>query len=252
MSIKIKYLGLDFGSSVTTVVGFDTDGNPILFVPGDKPCFYSAIAKRFSSDEYVYFEEVFEKEKVADCSVYDDIKEAFISQKEIAVEFLKKVFTCVKETSVVKMLRNSSNENVRYDFSCLETVCYGFPEYADECSKEEYCKGMDEILPGILSEVFKKNDIKIISNGEPQLAALAYTHARGNTFKRDDLVLVLDFGGHTLDMALLKVGDRGALNSIRSQSSQLLETMGTGKKINRLIGRNVSAAPSNDRGKKNY
>ena len=58
--IKMRYLGLDFGSSVTTVVGFDIEGNPILFVPGGEPCFYSVIAKRRHCEEYIYFEEALE------------------------------------------------------------------------------------------------------------------------------------------------------------------------------------------------
>ena len=248
MVLIIKQLGLDFGSSATTVVGF-AEGipDPIVFTPRDKTCFFSALAKRTDADEYVFFDKAFEN--LPGYKFHGEFKENITTESTFVYRYLKEVFTEVRD-----MKSNDGSERssqVRgasdFDFSQLETVCYGYPEYADNENKIDYCNKMNEILPTVLKEVFGKNDIKIISHGEPQLASLAYYCERRKksdmNFNADDTMLVLDFGGHTLDIALVKIAREGMLKPIKCKSSQIMRSLGTGKTINSLISLQVEALP---------
>ena len=249
MSIKIKQLGLDFGSSITSVVGFaEGDDRPILFDPSESSkssCFFTAIAKAECAEEYKYFAEAFAFGNKKDYRFSGTFKEKLEVEKELAASYLKKVFEQVR-----------SSERRGYDFSGLELIGYGYPEYYNSEKAESYCKIMDDILLGIVEDVFgikpavksvrvkKKGSPKsaeefVISHGEPLLAAVAYKWAKersggGQVYNEGDLLLALDFGGHTLDMALVRIAKGGALEPIKCKSHEI-SVSGTGKRITGLI-----------------
>ena len=248
MALIMTQLGLDFGSSATTVAGFAKGiPDPIVFTPKDKTCFFSALAKRTDADEYVFFDKAFEK--LPGYKFHGEFKENITTESTFVYRYLKEVFTAVRDMKSNDRSERSGRvkDASDFDFSQLETVCYGYPEYADNENKIDYCNKMNEILPIVLQEVFGKNDIKIISNGEPQLASLAYCSERKKKndlkFNTDDTMLVLDFGGHTLDIALVKIAKNGMLKPIKCKSSQIMRSLGTGKTINSLISLQVDALP---------
>ena len=241
MCIKIKQLGLDFGSSATSVVGIaEGCDRPILFDSGDDGCFFTAIAKLISEEKYLYFRDALRVGKDGEYDFYSAFKENIGEEKELAKRYLTEVFQRVKNTD-------------GYDFSELERICYGYPKYATEKRVKEYCEIMDIILLNIVEEVFGKDPnekMVVISHGEPMLALAAYKWVKEKYSvksapycKKDDVLLVLDFGGHTLDMALAKIDDDGAIAPIKHTSHEI-SLSGTGKKINGLISKKAKTSDS--------
>ncbi len=235
--LKIKQLGLDFGSSVTTVVGFAEGVDfPILFNSGSSAYFYSAVAKERTNESYKFFTDAYDTD-VKNYIFFGNIKENVKEEREIVRLFLRRVMESVRDAS-------AHFGTTVYDFSDLKTVCYGYPEYYIEEGRESYRRIMNAILPEIISEVFgrQRGEVAIIGVGEPQLAAVAYNWTRlgdaGYPVAKDDVMLTLDFGGHTLDMALIKVGVGGVLEQIKSGSCEI-NPKGTGKMITQTICRRV-------------
>jgi hypothetical protein len=133
------------------------------------------------------------------------------------------------------------NGSDTYDFSELKSIVYGYPEYYTPNASSSYKK----ILEGILKEVFDGygTGLSVTGVAEPELAAYAYHYAhRGDSSYMDrlqdrDKVLILDFGGHTLDIMVMQVqkGPRGtALKQYTRPGSDCYFVL-LGKEITRKI-----------------
>ncbi|MBQ2738396.1 MAG: hypothetical protein IJF38_06865 [Clostridia bacterium] len=234
--VKIKHLGIDFGSSSTAVVGFtDEFDTPILFDFKGDYCFRTAIAKLRENRTYLYSLDAINlrAEQRGAYLFHNDLKERIKDKHELAEQFLTELLTRIRDTEC---------RGVRYDFSDLESVCYGHPEYLYRRGRADFIETMDRILPAVVKRVFGRKRVSIFGEGEPQLATVAYhisnSNKKGYPIERDEVILTLDLGGYTLDMALLKADDDGVLKQIKSDSCEVVPG-GTGKHITEKICENI-------------
>ncbi len=229
----IKYLGIDFGSSSVSIVGYeDKDTEPILFYDPEMKDTWFATA--MTSDAQTFFQRSFTEN-----DVLDSLKEDIIDGKNPAnvKRFMEELL------STISQCQDSSTS---YDFSCLERICFGFPTYTPTCTKA-YCEKVTEIILEACTKVFNKADVQIMCLPEPELAARAYNEAHKkldsykNSVSDGDLILILDLGGYTLDMAILKANKdlednvrvRPLTNSESIESERMQISMG--KRITRDI-----------------
>lgn len=230
--VRIKHLGIDFGSSSTAVVGFAEEfDTPILFDFNGDNYFRTAIAKLKENKTYLYSLDAInlKAEHRDDFIIHCDIKEKIKIKEELVRLYLTELLTRVKNTDC---------KGASYDFSSLESVCYGHPEYLYRRGKDDFMKMMSKLLPTVVKKVFGIRRVEIFGEGEPQLACVAYHIAnmkrKDYPIERGEVILALDFGGYTLDMALLKADEDGVLKQIKSESCEVLPG-GTGKTITNMI-----------------
>ncbi len=200
-NINIKYLGIDFGSSSVSVVGYeDKDKEPIIFYDSflDDKFFATVMTK----DQKVYFQYAFDKS--TDTVIIDSLKE------DIGQEG-SKVFVEAYMTELFRIIKQCKIGTIEYDFSALERVCFGHPTYTAPTNQSEYCEKLREIIFNTCRSVFGvSKEIEITYASEPVLAAIAYNKAHQNVneyknkIKDGDLILVADFGGYTLDMTVIQ------------------------------------------------
>ena len=210
----IKYLGIDFGSSNTSVVGVcekdswkenvflltDTKHlngvfpSIMLELPSDNP----------KPDDYFCFgkaKEMYNEDCIEEGTqiFYHTIKEDLLGTSNEAeararIFFHRLIERLLKSDSLIK--------GEDYDLSRLESVYFGFPAYYNEQVCKNYCEKMERILREVFEECLNK-DVKIYGAPEPVLAGRAYNAANAENFHEGKTVLVLDLGGYTMDIALL-------------------------------------------------
>ena len=234
----IKYLGIDFGSSSVSVVGYeDKNTEPIIFYDPEMNDTWFATA--MTPDGKKFFQHAFTEK-----DILDSLKEDIIDGKntENVKKFISELF---------KTINNCRDSSGTYDFSSLERICFGYPTYTPTCT-EAYCEKVTEIIlqscPGV----------QVVCAPEPELAARAYNETNKNvalyknSIKDGDLILVVDLGGYTLDMAILKAtkdssGDvcvRPLTNSESIESERMQISMG--KRITRDICFQIYKDSTND------
>lgn len=225
---NIKHLGIDFGSSSVSVIGYEDIGKePIVFYDTDLRDTWFATA--MAPDTKKFFQRA-----LTEKTVVDSLKEDIIDGKN--TDNVKAFITKLFET--VSKCRNESEE---YDFSNLETICFGYPTYTPTCTKA-YCEKVRDIIKSCL-KAFGATDVRIICAPEPELAARGYNEANKNVgeykkaIKDGDLILVVDLGGYTLDMSILlankNAGDSISLRPLANSESIESERMqiSMGKRI---------------------
>jgi hypothetical protein len=261
--IKIHHLGIDFGSSKTSVVGYnETEGRFVLFYDRNAPstqAFQTSTAVKMNGDqitEYAFFRKaediVWSENSVrpTDGGVWksvETLKESLVetnavldSREQITRECVKQFFYEICD-ALMSATYEDYNGSDTYDFSELKSIVYGYPEYYTPNASSSYKK----ILEGILKEVFDGygTGLSVTGVAEPELAAYAYHYAhRGDSSYVDrlqdrDKVLILDFGGHTLDIMVMQVqkGPRGtALKQYTRPGSDCYFVL-LGKEITRKI-----------------
>ena len=237
-TVKIKHLGIDFGSSSTAVVGFAEEfDTPILFEFQGEYCFRTAIAKLKENKTYLY--------SLAAINIKPELRDSYLLHSDIKEKIkIKEELARLYLTELLTQIKNTERGGVKYDFSSLESVCYGYPEYLYRRGKDDFMKVMSRLVPTIVKKVFGSKTKTVFGEGEPQLATVAYhlTNMKKSDYpiERGELILTLDFGGYTLDMSLLKADDGGVLKQIKSESCEVLPG-GTGKTITKMICESVYA-----------
>ena len=241
---KIKCLGIDFGSSKTTIVGLTYDGELVIFGNSHTaaPSFLSAIGRFSDEENYFFFEEAYQKSKINNLGkrvhpeLTDNLKEGLYNRinGKISEENVTRYFT-----EIFKILKKNGD----YDFSALSNVCFGHPAYYAPGASKEYIEALKPILEMLLRDIFGVNPT-IIEIPEPVLAATAYNYCYSETkeykkrIKHNDVILVLDFGGHTMDISLMqanKSGDEITLSPYKKSCSIDSGTIEMGKAITRSI-----------------
>ncbi len=219
MKYIVKHLGIDFGSS-NTVVTATLDGvkTPIVFnFKGSRLAFPTAILKDEGGEAKIY--------DLVGTPVSNKMKEDFSAGDRVAIGLVKEYFGLIK-----KRIEGAGDGIDSFDFSRLEKICFGHPAYFKSDSVEKYCGNMTKIL----SEVFRIDRKKIHGAPEPELAAHAY-HAVGSSkscygVRTNENVLVLDFGGYTLDIVLMTL-DKGGMKLVRGCGSVEASSISLGKEI---------------------
>ncbi len=200
-NINIKYLGIDFGSSSVSVVGYeDKDKEPIIFY--DKLLNDKYFATAMTEDKTGYFQYAFNTS--ADIAIIDSLKEDIGQGIRIdyVEEYMKVLF---------KIIKKCRKDSIEYNFSTLKRVCFGHPTYTSPTNQSKYCENLRDIIFNTCQSVFGTSQkIEIIYAPEPVLAVIAYNEAHQkvneykNKIKDGDLILVADFGGYTLDMTVIQ------------------------------------------------
>lgn len=229
--IKIHHLGIDFGSSKTSVVGYsETEDRFVLFYDQKAPstrAFQTSTAVKMNGEhvvEYAFFrraEDIVWSE-TGSRPTTDGVWKSVETLKESLVETNATLDTreqitreCVKQffyeifDALTDAVYEDYNGSDTYDFSELRSVVYGYPEYYTPNASASYKKILEEIL----KEVFDTagTGLSITGVAEPELAAYAYHYAHRDdnsytdTLRDRDKVLILDFGGHTLDIMVMSV-----------------------------------------------
>lgn len=247
-TVSIKALGIDFGSSKTTLVGFSDDNVPIIlgYREHSRPSFSSVAAKsKREPGSYLFFKDA----EICDSNNYRivDLKEGLYNddtrkeREELVSRFFKEIFEGINYS------KGEYKNREQYDFSKLKSVVIGHPAYCDTGVSESYVASIIPMIRDIISTKFAVyHDIDIAAYPEPVLAAIAYHERRKNAkeykraVKENDIVLVLDFGGHTMDIALMQARKNEIDNSIklvqyRRSSSYFDGAVGMGKNVTRLL-----------------
>ncbi len=232
---SIKYLGIDFGSSSVSVIGYEDIGKePIVFADsqGNQPWFATAM----TPDAKIFFQSALKEDHFLESLKEDVLYDQDNKNLEI---FMAKIFDTLSQC------RSSSGE---YDFSNLERICFGYPTYTPTCT-QTYCEKLKNIIQAACNKTEKFNapNVQIICAPEPELAAKGYNEANKNisgyvnSINDDDLLLVVDLGGYTLDMSILRAS-KTAENTVSLRPfviSESIESEGKpismGKEITREI-----------------
>lgn len=203
--IYIKYLGIDFGSSSVSVVGYENyNTEPIIFynpVPLSKTTKFATAMAKDDNGNYVFFDDAVQQ---ITHPLINSLKESLAIDDpcENVQLFISKLFDSISQC------RSSSGE---YNFSQLERICFGYPTYTETEKQNKY----NENLRNIIVNSCRANGInisaeQIISIPEPMLAAMAFNEVNKNsseyknTINHGDLILVVDLGGYTLDMIIVR------------------------------------------------
>ena len=233
----IRYLGIDFGSSTTNFVGITVNGEVVIL--GNYETTYHGFATAMAEDSdkgYVYFEQAFDLNNV---KLINNLKEGLYN----ASSPLSKERVSLFFERILDILTDDDMFNTPCDFSRLEAVCFGHPAYYSIGSTEQYIK----TLTPILREVFKTKfgvRPRIENCPEPILAAMSYNYCSRTSsdylekINDNDVILVLDFGGHTMDMALLQASKKDGRISLKPyERSYSVDSgvIGMGKAITRMI-----------------
>lgn len=198
---QVKYLGIDFGSSNTSVVARVVKGKESCYVTffdnGTYSSFATAMGERQEDGKYFFFSDACNGINNGALKPVEDLKERFSGEGiGDGRRFLEAVIAAVKNAETA--------EGERFDFSALESIGFGVPAYFDEREQNAYSENMRNVL----SAAFDIDPKKIVCRAEPELAAVAY-NASGKGGRRcvphaGDGLLVLDFGGYTLDIAAME------------------------------------------------
>lgn len=229
MTRKVKYLGIDFGSSNTVVTALiEGVRDPVVFTyTAARAAFPTAVCRKTTAPEIRLYDG--EKRK-PDEAIESTIKENFSrSNNRRYVDYVKQYFELIKSRITVAERAPDGTPLVVYDFSEVEKIYFGHPAYFKNDDVEAYRSNMTAIL----SEVFGVDKRKIHGAPEPELAAHAYhkvgSGKRGYAVKDRETVLVLDFGGYTLDVVLMK--NDGGMKQVRGCGSVEADNICLGKEI---------------------
>lgn len=216
MALEIKYLGIDFGSSSVSVVGYkNAEEKPIIFYDKKSDKFFAtAILSNTSnpSDKRAYFQNAYTQPNGI---VLNTLKEDIVQNKNMNYiqAYMNMLFKTISECEI---------ENQKYDFSRLEKICLGYPTYINQDNQKAYREHLNAVISKACQQCFgTSTDLKILFAPEPTLAAMAYNEVNKNApdykgnVKSGDLILVLDLGGYTLDMAILEAIESAEDRSIR-------------------------------------
>lgn len=221
--VKVKYLGLDFGSSNTAVVArAENDKGERFYISfSDKQkSSFPTVMGRGRDGEYYYFSNAVNKiqdqksGQEETITPVTDLKEAFGDAEgfESGKRFLQAVAEAIGK---VKDLHG-----LPYDFSELEGIGFGMPAYFDEREQRTYRENMRSVL----SEAFGIEEDRIVGCAEPELAAVAYNAGHSGLTsqkkRKGDGLLVLDFGGYTLDVAMMEFVEDRSTRKLTLQSCQ--------------------------------
>ena len=220
MSIIIRNLGIDLGSSGTTVVGYTADGKEALLfrdtvegrdyfetalatkhIPSDTPEGEAAtlaaqlLGNGDSGDVFFIGHE--------GTFCYDKLKEGLLTEPDTdrSRAYLR---------AYLRYILEAISESGSYDFSEVESICFGYPAYDHAGSTSSYIA----TISNILTDTFARRDgrsIQRFSLPEPTLAATAYLHANPDAVAPGSLLLVVDCGGYSIDLALVEVVREGEL-----------------------------------------
>ncbi len=202
----VKALGIDFGSSKTCVVGIleksisvPGENKPVIFTNNAETTYKTAIAKD-KNDGLHFFDQAYILPPARTACIYDNLKEDVSRQRHL--EWVENFFRELSD----KLENSKFDDYVQYDFSQLECICFGHPAYYIPTSIEEYTEQIKKIIGKTIGR--RLSEDKIIALPEPILAAYAFNHANCKSEKYvsaiedNDNILILDFGGHTLDIAV--------------------------------------------------
>ncbi|MBE6633758.1 MAG: hypothetical protein E7620_05395 [Ruminococcaceae bacterium] len=193
MKRVVKYLGIDFGSS-NTLISAIVEGveTPLLF--RDEITGFDSFETMIPGDNNQELRAL--KEQLLESR----------GNEPFGKENVRKFFAKLRE-------KLDSLDNEGFDFSKIQRVCFGHPAYYDKSYVAFFCDTMKAIIGEIFVGV-PANQICAVS--EPLLDAYAYCHAmkkrRQGTacpFQNGQNLLVLDMGGHTIDMTLLRAERAG-------------------------------------------
>ena len=202
MPISIKYLGIDFGSSATTLVGIADNGKAYLLedtVTG-KQDFASAVAVSDSGKLY-FCHEALVKSHEDGIFLEATPKEDLLSKADI--DNCKRRVLAFFD-AVLDRAEGKAAGFPFYDLSTVEAVCFGHPSYYRRCDTEDYNTVISDLLATVFSERYHSRP-SIVPAAEPLLAAIAYGDVCGmDTVRHEGLLLVVDCGGHTIDLSLVK------------------------------------------------
>lgn len=209
MCIKVKQLGIDFGSSKTSLVACyatrdeksqkEVNKFCIICEPRTSAPFFGSYMGEIRQDNvtsYLYFQDVFNSDSSAEVVLWDDLKKTFPNN----FEHVKNFFAQIKNVVTKKR-----EDGIYFDFSGLEKIVFGHPAYSEPGVASGYCKKMTQLLKTVF---FENEKCEIIGCPEPVLAASAYDRVcvgRENRMKQGDVLLVIDLGGFTMDLALLQM-----------------------------------------------
>ena len=220
MSTIIRNLGIDLGSSGTTVVGYTAGGKEALLfrdtVEG-RDYFETALAtKHIPSDTPEGEKATLAAQLLGNGDsgdvffighggtfFYDKLKEGLLTEPDTdrSRAYLR---------AYLRYILEAISESGSYDFSEVESICFGYPAYDHAGSTSSYIA----TISNILTDTFARRDgrsIQRFSLPEPILAATSYLHANPNAVKPGSLLLVVDCGGYSIDLALVEVCRDGDL-----------------------------------------
>ena len=248
---KVIRLGIDFGSSSTAIVATvknaatnKVETTPVIFEMADEVLsFPSLIVTKSDKDETrLYFDDALDADPKYIKYSSGNLKENLLDQK--GLEEAKEYFR-----ELLKRLQGTGE--VRYDFSELEKICFGHPAHYDIGSVDFFRDAMVELLSSVFDKKVspKLKAENIIGISEPILAAYAFNHAHstdreGYTSKisHNDLVMVIDLGGHTVDLAIMQAKkSNGIVNLTPYASPNSIESkiVPMGKRITEKICQEV-------------
>ncbi len=199
-SCRVEWLGIDFGSSKTGIVGMVNENGklmPVYFRNGKSVKFDTVMGVRRNgeNEEKRFFADTFATDFSSSWEVFDTLKEDFCTDLGLEGR-TRDFFGAVLE-------KCKTQGKITYDFSQLKGITFGHPAYYEPGAQKKYCAK----LKGILSEVFEIEQDRIRGYPEPVLASAAYQKSYGivDGVKKDDVILVLDLGGFTMDIAVVQV-----------------------------------------------
>ncbi len=234
---QIEYLGIDFGSSNTLVAAYaEGVAEPILFSDEESGVQFKTVleeklrqaraleeqtraargrllATERPEEERALLEQL-ERSKLEIGRLSDEassLKERLLETngaenvRSFFLELRRRLDTCLygeRDPATGRVTRE-----VPYDFSQVKGICFGHPAYYEKTGVELFCKEFREIL----SEIFGVAPSRITAVSEPLLDAyaLAYAAERGcgaaDRVKNGQNVLVMDLGGHTADLSLVRL-----------------------------------------------
>ena len=236
----VKQIGIDFGSSNTSVVGVleDYTKSPIVFRYNDVEPFSTMLLRKHNSSYFFTAAEVnFKGKDINDQEVhfYNALKEDLMEENG-KDEYSKRVEEFFKELK--RQLEDKKYMEQQYSFD-LDSICFGYPISFDKTVVNRYREKMRNIVERVFQSKEKK--IKIYDIPEPVLAGRAYNYAYkrlndGKSFlAKDETLLVVDLGGYTMDIALLQAsGDKEQELAIRKCVS-LPNKFSSGKNITKSL-----------------
>ena len=203
----IKRIGIDFGSSNTCVVAFIEGESTPVILGKDAPTFESFMLLT-KDGKYKFFSEAVNasfREREGSCGYvyFNKLKESIsgVEGKENVLRFLNELFH--------KVINDDEYQVKGYDMSRLESVYYGYPAYYEPSAIEHYKEAFEDVLRQCFKGISKKQ-LSIVGYPEPLLAGVAYNYIKKDLYEYSkgitagDLMLILDFGGHTLDLSVAR------------------------------------------------
>lgn len=212
---KVKYLGLDFGSSRSTAVAILDTGEAVeLLFKG------TMNTETLLVDDGDGYRLCKQGEDLRGLDVQRDVKESFCENDPEKT---------ARMGDFVRLFLDRITEYCGpFDFSELKTVCFGHPGYYNNKPVESYCS----IVRDAVREKFGIDEKRISWLSEPELAAGAFVKNAADIHTYEGkTILLLDFGGHTMDTVLIRVRN-GVAEVISAPFSAIeRERLRTGKEL---------------------